>query len=427
MKYRSNYVPKEKKVNYRIVVPFIIVLVSLVLTLIIVFFPKTSHVDTSYTICNLNAKDSRNIMINNNTESFTSMNDYSFYGQTLGFYKDTYTPYKSDGFTGRTIFLKNLCTDKEEVYLLGSELDNKIPLDTLQAGFYEIQILEGFSRNRLTSNFKINETFKTISKNKQGKEIRLIADQSMFNNDGVPALNAQYVYLDVKNISQDPTGFDIVLDPNGLFDDGRGYMTPGLSYDDFIESKEMYEMAEKVQSILSENGYRAKIARDKTKGKNFHGEGGRIEDAYNVDAKYYIHLSMVYDTKPDTKGATAIYSNKSTSDFAVKIANELASKTSLPLYDYGSSQKGIFRTSLFEGLDLNAILRETGGKLTGAGTVNDRYKALNSFAQNSNRAMHSVIVEFGYISNPDTYQAWFSEKDKIAQALADAIISEIEK
>ncbi|MDE8197662.1 hypothetical protein PT113_09285, partial [Erysipelothrix rhusiopathiae] len=38
-------------------------------------------------------------------------------------------------------------------------------------------------------------------------------------------------------------------------------------------------------------------------------------------------------------------------------------------------------------------IREAGGRFTGAGTMDETYRELNQFASESNKGMHSIVIE----------------------------------
>ena len=422
MTYRGNYIPKRKKVNYKRVVPFIIVL-AIIIGIIIGKLLKPEAVPTKpgYAFCNMTDRESQSIAVNNLNESTVVMQDYSVYGDSLTFYDKKYDVNLPNSKISNRVILKNLCNEEEEVaYFLGNGLDSQIALSNLSPGFYEMRVYEGFERKRIISEEVMDVTLNSASINGESNQVKILANKDLFEVEGMDKLDKNYVFLEVKKTVSNPDKYDVILDPNGLYDDGSGYIYPGLVINGFHEANDMYNLAKSVQTELTSRGYRVALSRDGQTPISIHGEEGRIFKAYQQEAKYYIHFTMLYDTRPNTRGATVIYSNFSTSKFAEIMRNQLA-KTNLSLYDFGVGTTGITQTGKFEGLDYNAILRETGGTYTGAGTVNERYQKINAFAKDKNKGIQSLIIELGYASNPETMNVLNNEYDSIITAIADGI------
>ena len=70
------------------------------------------------------------------------------------------------------------------------------------------------------------------------------------------------------------------------------------------------------------------------------------------------------------------------------------------------------------------IIRETGGKFTGAGLHPD-FVELSGFAEEYRKGMQVVVVEYGYLNDDDTYNTWLNEKDSIIQATYEGILAGI--
>lgn len=422
MTFRGNYIPKRKKVNYKRVVPFIIVLAIFIGYIVgNTLIPEKEVKLPGYSFCNMNDFESQNVVTKNNNENAIAISDYSIYGDSLSFYDSAYSATATNSKISNSIILTNICdSTSEDAYFLDKSLDNQIPLGTLKPGFYELRVYEGFERKRISSETKLDFTIKTSSKNGEVNEVRVLADSDLFNVEGLPKLDKNYVFLEVKKGNADKNTYDIVLDPNGLYDDGSGYIYPGLVLDNYHEANDMHQLVKSVQTELTSRGYKVALSRDLKQPVSIHGENGRIHNAYKMNAKYYVHFTMLFDTRPSTSGATVIYSNFSSSKFA-EIMKAKINESGLPLYDFGNGTIGIAKTGLFEGLDYNAILRETGGRYTGAGSVNDRYKQLNAFAQGNDKAMQSLIIELGYASNPETLKTLKDNYDGIVKSLADGL------
>lgn len=425
MSYRGNYIPKTKKVNYKRVVPFIIILaIGVGLILGYYYKPQPQEVVPGYAFCNMSDVDSHNLVLKSNHQNAITLEDYALYGDSLSLYGDAYSRGTNDPFVGRTAFIKNICTNEEEVLLLGQGLDGQIHLANLKPGFYELRILDGFERVRLESEAVINESFYSVSLENESKHVRLIADKSLFKTEGLPELDKNYVYLDVRQEVTPSDHIDVILDPNGFYDDGTGYIYPGLVINGFHEANDLYQFTVDVKNNLTQRGIKVDIARDNKEPKSIHGEAGRLAYAYEHKAKYYIHFSMLFDTRATTKGATVIYSNFASDHFAQIMLKNLKS-SGLALYDFGIGTPGIIKTSLNNGFDNNAVLRESGGRLTGAGLINDRFQNLNAYAKDYNHGINSLVVELGYASNPETLTIWNTQYDTIVESVANGIAEQL--
>ncbi|QIK69929.1 N-acetylmuramoyl-L-alanine amidase [Erysipelothrix sp. HDW6C] len=428
MEFKTGYVPKVRKVNYKIVVPFLLILATLISVVIVTLTRNNGGQGDEFTICKMSGSESRALVKKGLTDDVVEFADYGSYGQTLGLYKNEYKVGEADPFNGRTVFLKNLCSGVEQTFMMGLELDSKIPMETLEPGFYEIQILDGFTRSRIVANAPIDALFESVSRQGEHKQVRLLANQTLFDYGDDSTLDKAYAYLEVNAMTTPSNQYDVVLDPNGLYDEYDGYITSGVVDGDFIEADEMYDVAEGVQKILQDNGYRAMISRKRDQEREFHGNDGRIHAGYQAGAKYYVHLSMLSTPYPNTKGASVVHSNFSSPRLANTIMGQLLANTSLPGYDYGYEDNiGVINTALEDGFDYNSLIREAGGKFTGAAEINDDYKRLNAFALGSDKGMQSVLVEFGYISDAETKTVWTNEKQQIIETLAAAIMTELGK
>ena len=423
-KYRSNYVPKKRKVNYKIVVPFIIILASVVGVLIANFSKKDDpKAALGYSICNMSPADSQRHVVKSINDKNVDIKSVGFFSNALSFYRDDVVVGKNDSLVGETMILRNVCgTNHEDVIFLTKGLDGQVQLENLAPGFYEVRITEGFERVRLTSKDKIDMSTTSLTLHNEAKGVRVVADKDLFSYGDLPKLDKNYVFVEVKNQEAAKTNVDVVLDPNGMFKDKNGFVSSGLVFKDYNEAQMMYRLAFDVKEALSAKGYRVGLSRGQNEVIQTHGEGGRLFNAYKNNAKYYIHLAMVFDTRSVTKGATIITSNFTTNHFADTMLSALK-QTNLPLYDFGIGTPGLTKTGLVQGLDNNAILRESGGKYTGAGTINDTYRTMNKFAKDSNQGMQALAIEVGYISNPETLNVWNQEY----QSLVDAFVLGIEK
>ena len=430
MDYRGNYVPKkQRKLGYRIVVPFSLLIIAIGLMVYSSFNNKEGIIDQSLTICKMSNKETRTLInsLEKKREEAGIANitfaDYGQYGETLGLYKNPYEVNVRDPFNGKTVFLNNVCSGEESTYLMGVELDSKIPLEFLDDGFYEVELLNGLERTRLISETLIDDVVHTISRNGITKRIRILANKELFDFEDTKVLNDNVLYFEVSTDDSEINKFDIVLDPSGLTKYQDGTTNYGHAYKGLIEAEEMYDVAIEVKKILEEQGLKVLVSRDNVSAINAFGEGGRVYNGYEVEAKYYLQLNLMYSGHPNDVGATMLYSNFSSNRFASAMMKSLTDSTSLKPSNFSSKNNidGVYQTRKVDNMDYMNIIRETGGKFTAAG-VKDDFAVLNAFARDIRKGMQVVVVEYGYMNDEATFNTWKNEKDAIIQATANGIL-----
>lgn len=435
MDFRAKYVPKSrKKVNYKIVVPFVILVMIGGILVYTTLMPKYKEPETAFTICNTTISETQAIITKKideankeNKEATIGYQDVGMFGQTLGIYKEPYNRTVRDAFSSKTVFLKNICTEEERAYLMGAELDAKIPVEGLTPGFYEIRVLDGLTKARLVSNEVREDAFSTISIDGYRKNIKLISNKDLFNSKEHPfSMDENYSFLVVDSVESNDQDYDIVLDPSGMIKEFNGNISKGIINGDFVEADAMYDIADGVKKQLEARGLKVKLTRTKDEVINYHGKNNRIQNAYDANAKYFVSFTMVHSLQPLDYGSTAIYSNYVTNRFATIMMKNLTETSPLRASRYVSGQNmdGVIKTSFKDEYDMNAILRETGGIFTGAGSKGEFAKE-NSFATNSKTGMQALVLELGYTSDPQDIKTIREDKDKIIEATTKGILAEV--
>ena len=422
--YKGSYIPKERKVSYKIVVPFLLLMMVVIFMVYQKYNPQKQIQDESITMCRMSAQKTRNTVKKLEVVETVIFNDYGQYGETLGIYQEPYEIGKKDPFVGKTFYLRNICSKDEYSFLMGINLDAKIPIELLDNGFYEVEILSGLTRQRLVSEEVINHQFTSMIRNNEQKEINFYADKNLFDGENEKdILDDNYLFIEVKNIEVDPESYDVILDPGALKIKEDGKVDYGYHRNELTESKEMYDLALGVEKILTDKGLRVKIIRDNIKPINTHGVGGRIEKAYNLKAKYYFDFNLYFSFyKPDS-GMTILYSNYASNNLANSLMTSLNSKTDLPVSNFTSRNniQGVYKPRTIESLDNRDVIRETGGRFLGAGVLHD-FSDTNSFAKDVRNTMQTVSIDYGYINDDFTYDTWVSQKEAIIEATAVGIL-----
>lgn len=422
MTFKPNYIPKErKKANYKIVVPFIVILA--VLTYIVLdryMLTSKENKNQSYMICNLTANDSAKLISKQKYEATMNLSDYGLYGESLGLYHETFNINKTDLFTGKTFFINNLCQDKEDAYMMDVDIDRKLPVFELENGFYELEVLEGLDRYHLTSEETINEVFLSTPYKGYQKKVTILANKALFKDkEDQLILNNNIVYIHVEEVKQKSTTTDIVIDPGRLTELWEGFIDYGSNRDNLVEAHEMYEMAELIKHELEAHGLNVEILRDKDEALPYNGKGGRIEKAYQSKAKYFLSLSFPSSNFSHDKGVTVLYSSHSSNNMATTVMKTLLEETSIQASSWTGRNdiQGVYPSSLDDNLDRRLEIRESGGKFTGAGKLGE-----NEFVEDYSNGMHALVIEYGYMSDDHDFNTWKNEKEKIAKATARGIL-----
>lgn len=430
MFFKPNYVPKERKWSYKIVVPFV------VLILILSYFGGTyllrkNTVDDRFTVCDLNPKKSQNLLVERLPEyekqGSDVIRDYGLYGETLKIYKNEFDPMKFDKMSTSTLFLTNLCNNSndKQTYLMSKELDVGIDMGKIANGLYEIEALADIDLVRIYAENPIDDTFYSVMRDGTRKAFHIFADKSIYGElpDGIEAKN--YLYLEVYEAT-DIKKFDVVLDPSGGEYRTSGSMNKGASFDGLSEYDEMYKMAQQVKKKLEARGLKVMISRDDEKGINYDGEKGRFQKGYDQKANYYVHMRFEKSGSKNDKGLLVLYSNFTTNQFAANMVNRLVEETGMQTTPYTDTRNkaGVFQTTKKDNLDYNMFIRETGGKFTGSGIL-PIYKDSMNFAKDSRQGMHTIDILYGYMSNEKDFKNWNENNEKIADATANGILTHL--
>ena len=422
MTFKPNYIPKErKKVNYKIVVPFIVLMIIVANFLVDRYLAtKKEEGNKSYAICQLSSYESIKLIDSNDYTSTMNLSDYGLYGESLGLYHEPFTVHSNDTFSGKTVFLKNLCKDTEDAYMMDVDLDRKLPIFELDNGFYEIEVLDGLDRYYLTSENVIQDVFYSVPYNGHHKKVKILADKDMFyDKDGEKVLKDNIVYFEVSEEKVNEKTVDIVLDPNRLTELWEGYVDYGSTRGDVNEANEMFEMAQMIKKELEQHGLEVLLTRDLKEPVDYNNYGGRLEKAYQSKAKYFVSLAFPDSNFAHDKGVTVMYSSHSSNYMATTVMKTLQEQTSIQASSWTGRNdiQGVYPSTLEENLDRRLEIRETGGRFTGAGIISE-----NPFVTNYQNGMQAIVIEYGYMSNDHDFNTWQNEKEKIAKATADGIL-----
>ncbi len=436
----SNFVRDERGDNYKKAIVFTIVFLLLVTGLFygINRFRNKEKDDASshFSACKLSYKESSKLLLGEDIEEVFEIKDYLYYGETLSLFEDVYDIQNKDAVIGRNIVLTNLCS-KDEVmaqsyYLVTGEVDNRIPLDALEDGFYSISIAYNMLNRRAYSSTVVNSEFVTIRRNGEVKKVTLIADKSILDTEKKKdLLDRNYFYLKVETVEPNEEIYDIVIDPGYHYDNGD-YVEYGQTINGLNKTEETYKAALIIQKRLEEYGLKVLITRDDGSSKRLtYGIGGRLDRAYSSKAKYYVDLQMSSAQSSELKGTQIDYSSFASSKMAVSILNYFLSHTDLESTgNKGSGNiKGVVPSARIDGYDGRMTIRESGGRILGAGVFSEKAKLNASFAKDNRYGMQAITIEYIYLTNKKEAKYWSENYKDIALATADALLNylEIEK
>ncbi len=403
---------------------FLVLLSSLFYGIPLLLKKDESEKKQSFSACSLSARETANLLHAEEIEAEFALNDYLFYGETLSLFEKTYSLENRDDIVGRNLILVNLCS-KESIlapsyYLVTSEIDNRIPLETLENGFYAISVAYNMKTYRAYSTDVKKEVFYTVRRNGEMKKITLIADAALLGPEEKNRLERNWYYLKVEDATDQEEIYDIVLDPAYHYDGGDS-LEIGPTINGINKTAETLEMAKRVKEKLEEKGLRVLISRNDEEKVLAYGINGRLHRAYQSKAKYLIELQLSSAKSERIKGCVIDYSGFSSNRLASVILRHMVNEaglhpqggTNVP----GLSESG--RVGVYEG---RMMLRESGGRILGAGTFSEKAELNASFAKDSIFGMQALTLEYLYMTNPEEAEYWLNNKDKIAEATANALL-----
>lgn len=273
---------------------------------------------------------------------------------------------------------------------------------------------------------------------------------SKYNNKILMNSNNEYKTLMFDIIeNKDSEIYDITIDP------GHGGMDGGGTANDYKETDFTMDISKKIKENLEEKNIKVKLTHDeddltKNDVMDEYNKHGRAVIPNEVKSKYTFSIHINKNTSSKVRGIEIYTADGINYDFAKALADSITKNTEL---DYSSNKlykkfNGVY-THNFTASEVSSALdgykeknyksynvteksnylymiRETGGYLTGA-YVDDSNpdKVGVNLYYNTNIANESYLLELGYISNKNDLDILINGKDKIAKAVADAIIKEL--
>lgn len=379
-----------------------------------------------FTICDQSLSKTQALFETMRFESSLSFNDYLIYGETLNLFANPYQLGQTDPFVGKTLVLKNLCDGYEWVYMLEKNIDGQIPLELLPKGFYEVYIVEDLQRKRLVSSEDIMLNFYPIQREDEVLEITLMASKTYGYEDELIALEDRYFFLDVHDLeARDHSEiYDVVIDPaHSTFVNGS--IERGRSAYNLIEANETLRLALLLKEDLEEAGLKVYLTRDDHEDVlDLYGLDGRLHHAYLSHAKYYIELNMMYSTNEEIRGASIYYSRYTSNRFATLVFKSYLSDTELIARGTGSAGNidGVKVAPSYEGYDAIPVIRESGGRILGAGTMSEASSVNASFNEYARIGLQSLSLDLIHLSNIEDVEYFSAHMDQLSTNLSLGIL-----
>lgn len=425
---------KRRKSNFPWV-PFSLgffVLVGLSLYFLLPILNKDESLinQSPFTICNYSVSKTQDTLESLSYSDTIQMHDYLVYGETLNIFAQNYVLNQKDTFIGKTVKLINLCDGYEWVYMLEGNIDGQIPLELLPNGFYEVYIIDNLIQKRVISSLDIEDIFYPVNRNNQGKTIEVLSDLNLGSSeDRKVSLDKRYLYLSVKDSTSEEreTVYDIVLDgANSTYIGQR--VDRGKSAFNMVESNETVRMAILVQEELEAAGLKVYMTRDDSEDViDLYGIDGRLYNAYASKAKYYLEFNMLYSSLAERSGAVMSYSHFSSNRFATAVFKSYLNANIISAYGSASSSNiaGVKSASLYEGFDSIPVIRESGGRILGAGTMSEASLTNASFNADARYGLQTISLDLIHLSNENDAMLYANNTEALAHAIAQGIIEYI--
>ena len=389
-------------------------------------------------------------------EELASISEYFIYGNHLnikGSLEITDKNYQSIVLTlyngkDKDIKVNTEIEDNKINFNTSKYINEGIYLDDLERGTYYL-FLNLTYENPEDQEKPIEKYY--ILKNETNYKETAYYTLSKYNNKVL--INSQNDYGTISfNIEENKTNddiYDITIDP------GHGGMDGGGSSGDYKETDFTMDISKKIKSNLEEAGLKVKLTHEEdelTKNDilDEYNEHGRAVIPNEVKSKYTFSIHINKNTSSKVRGVEVYTADNINYDLAKSLAENITTETEL---DYSSNKlykvyNGVYTHNFTEqeissslkgyeeknrvpyNVTTNSnylyMIRETGGYMTGAyvDDSNPDSVGVNPY-YNSNIGNESYLLEIGYISNSKDLEILLKSKEKVADAISEAIKAEL--
>lgn len=405
---------------------FVFIAFSMYLTFI-VFNVDDVLSEDYFEVCDYSINETQSVIEATDFTEIIEINDYLIYGETLNLFSDSYILNQKDPLIGKTIVVRNVCDGYEWVYMMENNIDGQIPLELLPNGFYEVYIVDNLISKRVVSTIEIEEVFYPVNRDQLGKTIQIIASKNIASSQDHEvnlAHNAMFLKVSDSTTEERDVIYDIVLDGAHSTYVGNS-IEKGRSNFNMIESNETVRMAILVQEELEKAGLKVYMTRDDSEDViDLYGIDGRLDLAYQSQAKYYIEFNMMSSNNSDLSGAVMTYSRYSSNRFATTVFKSYLATGIIGAYgvERNGNIAGVVPASYYQGYDSIPVIRESGGRILGAGTMSEASQTNASFNAQERFGMQTISLDMIHLSNENDATMYANNTELLAKSIAQGII-----
>ena len=428
---------KKRKIRWDRLIPLVIfglLLIYLIFSLLIHLIfggsgKKTPKDDEIYTLCNLSARKTLQLVEKEDKANAAMLKDYNFYGESLNLYYDAYDREMSDSKTlaGQTVALIDMCDGHTLTFDISREVDSQINLGKLTPGFYSVYTVAGteektYTRLYFDRSLYSDTTAYSVTRDGKRLTVELIANKRLFDAPDAEesVLDQPYLYIKVTSEEVDPTTnieYDIaIVTAPALTEEGVSLV--GEEENGYVEAKELWDVAEHLKRKLEAYDLKVLMGKDEyDQGIMYYDTAGVAYRCYKAHVKYLIYLDMT----TDDNYVETIYSSYSSDKLARSIYTELVE---IGLYEGDELSRSYKETDGLSGpIDYEYEIRETGGRALGAGTYSEYSQKNAPFAANNQYGINTVKIVTSNIRSLASMDKWSACKDKVADAITKGIIN----
>ena len=426
------YAPRKRnyRIKWKIALPIILLCALIIYVASSVFFKSTEQKET-FTVCGFTPEKTASVL-NTKSADLVSVSDYVYYGESLGLYEQTYSPLNKDTLSGKSVLLHNVCDGSEITMTLGDTADQKIVLQDIKDGFYEVSIMDNLVKKRVVFKDKVEDnSFTTVPRDGVVHQVSIVADADLLADQNIK-MDQNYMFLNVTSKESTQDQIDVLIDPYGMNVDIQNVPDKGNEANGLVENDEMYEAAQLMKKELESYGLRVEITKNgKDEVISTYGDEGRLAKGYQKHAKYYLFLRFNANAvSTDSKGMEIWHSSYSSPTLARNIMYQMAEVDKVvnpsALYYDDYDWQGIVSSNVVAGrldneqiYDINLQLRESGGRATLTGKYSETSRDENKSFVNAD-GMMALELDFGYITNSEDAKNWKDNKEKIVRSCAKA-------
>lgn len=426
------YVPRQRryKIRWKFAIPLLLLVILIIYAIVGMLLPDPEEKEEQkFTVCGLNNEDTIHLLNKVETKNTYTVKDYLYYGESLGLYTETYDPINGeDGLAGKTVELHNLCTDETVPMTMDSTADQKITLQDLEPGFYEVTVIDNLISKRIVYDKPLtSEPFTTVQRNNVVNSVQILADKDLLKDYDI-SWDQNYLFLYIEETKPSEDDIDVLIDPYSLHTDLTYTPDEGNKGNGLTEYKETYQAALWMKDELEKHGLRVEITKSSEDEvpPPAYGADGRLAQGYKKNARYYLFLRFNTNVDDSIKGVEIWHSAYSSATLGKHIMYGLEKNLNMEGSPYtNANNPGVGASPLMEsGYDLYANIRESGGRATLAGRATETSQEENKSFANAN-GMLALEIDFGYVSNKEDATFWKNHKEEIARQAAASFASGI--